>query len=150
LGESHEHALEMESIITALHHLPKREDTEEEKIRERMREKEVIKRRLSVIHAASAEVRDAFDQALATVNGQRGDPHSFDRLEALLDDEPYRLSFWRVAADEINYLAAIRVEDLDIFAATHRLIFELVREKRITGLRIDHPDGLFDPEQYFE
>ncbi|MGH9611817.1 MAG: malto-oligosyltrehalose synthase [Bryobacteraceae bacterium] len=158
LGESHEHELEMESIITALHHLPRREDTEEEKIRERMREKEVIKRRLAVIHGASVEVRDALAQALATVNGQRGDPHSFDRLEALLDDEPYRLSFWRVAADEINYrrffdindLAAIRVEDLDVFAATHRLIFELVREKRITGLRIDHPDGLYDPEQYFE
>src|SRR5581483_12294191 len=68
-----------------------------------------------------------------------------------------RLSFWRVAADEINYrrffdineLAAIRVEDRTVFSAVHGLILKLVHEGHVTGMRVDHPDGLFDPDQYF-
>ena len=62
-----------------------------------------------------------------------------------------------MAAEEINYrrffdvndLAAIRVEQPDVFAAVHGLVFRLLRQGLVTGLRLDHPDGLFDPEQYF-
>ena len=76
----------------------------------------------------------------------------------MLADQAYRLSFWRVAADEINYrrffdindLAAIRVEDPDVFATVHALVFDLVRKGYISGMRIDHPDGLLDPQKYFE
>ena len=91
------------------------------------------------------------------INGERGNPRSFDRLERLLDSEAYRLSFWRVAMDEINYrrffdineLAAIRVEDPEVFAPVHALIFDLVSQGHVTGLRVDHPDGLYEPEKYF-
>jgi (1->4)-alpha-D-glucan 1-alpha-D-glucosylmutase len=76
---------------------------------------------------------------------------------AVLERQHYRLAFWRVAADEINYrrffeivdLAALRQEDPDVFEATHELIARLARRPGVDGLRIDHPDGLADPEQYF-
>jgi (1->4)-alpha-D-glucan 1-alpha-D-glucosylmutase len=90
-------------------------------------------------------------------NGTPGEPHSFDLLDQLLDDQAYRLAYWRVAGEEINYrrffdineLAAIRMEVPEVFAETHRLVFRLVREGVVTGLRVDHPDGLYTPAEYF-
>jgi (1->4)-alpha-D-glucan 1-alpha-D-glucosylmutase len=157
LGPSEEHVAELESIITALGHLPGQSETDDAKIRERHREKEIVRRRLSALLEASPEARGAIQAALDDINGQPGDPRSFDRLERLLESQPYRLSFWRVAIDEINYrrffdindLAAIRVEDSEVFSAVHALIFDLVRRGHISGLRVDHPDGLFEPEKYF-
>ena len=97
-------------------------------------------------------------EVLTIINGSKGDPHSFDALEKILDDQAYRLSFWRVASDEINYrrffdindLAAIRVESPEVFAIVHRIPFELIQKSLVSGIRIDHPDGLFDPLRYFE
>jgi (1->4)-alpha-D-glucan 1-alpha-D-glucosylmutase len=157
LGEDHPHALELESILTAISHLPPRDETAEPRIRERQRETEIIRRRLAALMDASEEVRLALDASRRDLNGVKGQPRSFDRLEELLAQQAYRLSYWRVAADEINYrrffdineLAAIRVEDRDVFRAVHGLWFELVHEGRIDGLRIDHPDGLLDPACYF-
>ncbi len=156
LGESDPDVMELESIITALGHLPLRTETDEARMRERQREKEVIKGRLSVLVEKSGEVRSALGASLAELNGTKGDPRSFDRMEKLLADQAYRLSFWHVAADEINYrrffdvndLAAIRVEDTVVFDAVHQLTLSLVRQRLITGLRIDHADGLLDPGQY--
>ncbi len=156
-ADVHHDVIEMESILTAISHLPGRAETDEAKVRERQREREVIKRRLSALRQGSELVRQALDASLAQINGVKGDPHSFDRLEELLARQAYRLSFWRVAADEINYrrffdvnhLAAIRVEDPAVFTAVHSLVFDFVKQGLITGLRIDHPDGLFDPEKYF-
>jgi (1->4)-alpha-D-glucan 1-alpha-D-glucosylmutase len=79
-------------------------------------------------------------------------------LHRLLEKQYYRLAYWRVASDEINYrrffeitdLAGIRVEDRTVFEATHGLVARLAREGGIDGVRIDHPDGLADPKQYFE
>jgi len=157
LGESHGDVAEMESIITSLGHLPGSTETDEAKIRERQREREIVKRRLTGLLEASPEAAQAIQDALTDINGRPGEPRSFDRLERLLQSEAYRLSFWRVAMDEINYrrffdvndLAAIRVEDPEVFSAVHALIFDLVRRGLIRGLRVDHPDGLFEPENYF-
>ena len=157
LDPSHEHVQEFESIITAVSHLPGHTETDEAKVRERQREKEIVKRRLSALVSASPQVADAIQASLTEMNGERGNPRSFDRLERLLEAAAYRLSFWRVAMDEINYrrffdindLAAIRVEDPEVFAAVHGLLFDLVKRGHVTGFRIDHPDGLFEPEKYF-
>jgi len=156
LGDSNRDVMEIASIITALDHLPLRTETDAAKVRERQREKEIIKERLAALTEASAEVRSALDSSVTELNGVRGEARSFDRLEQLLDQQAYRLSFWHVAADEINYrrffdvndLAAIRVEEPEVFKATHELTFRLIREGLITGLRIDHVDGLLDPGQY--
>ena len=149
---------EFQSILTALEYLPKRTETDPERIAERAREKEIIKRRLERRMEEAPQVRDAVDQALAQVNGQPGDPRSFDTLDQLLNSQSYRLAFWRVAAEEINYrrffdindLAAIRMELPAVFDATHQLLLQLVGQGSVTGLRIDHPDGLYLPQEYFE
>jgi (1->4)-alpha-D-glucan 1-alpha-D-glucosylmutase len=156
LGADNPQALEYESILTALGHLPPRNETSPEKVSERRREKEVIKRRLAELSAASPEVKSFLEENVAIFNGTQGDPRSFDLLDQLLRDQPYRLAYWRVAADEINYrrffdvneLAAICMERPDVFEKTHGLILRLLAEGKASGIRIDHPDGLYDPAQY--
>jgi (1->4)-alpha-D-glucan 1-alpha-D-glucosylmutase len=157
LGPADQRVLELESIITALGYLPLRTETDQERIRERQREKEIIKRRLSALTSENEVVAAGITAALRAFNGIAGDASSFDGLEQLLAQQAYRLSFWRVAADEINYrrffdineLAAVRTEDAVVFEATHRVVFDLIRRGWITGLRVDHPDGLLDPARYF-
>src|SRR5947207_5506175 len=149
---------ELQSILTALEYLPKRTETDPKRIAERIREKEIIKRRLERRCAEAPQVQQAIEKALVQINGEPGDPRSFDALDQLLNAQSYRLAFWRVAAEEINYrrffdvndLAAIRVELPRVFDAIHRLVLELVNEGAVTGLRIDHPDGLYLPREYFE
>ena len=149
---------EVQSILTALEYLPKRTETDPKRIAERIREKEIIKRRLERRCAEAPQVQQAIEKALARINGEPGDPRSFDALDELLNAQSYRLAFWRVAAEEINYrrffdvndLAAIRIEHPKVFDAVHRLLLELVHSCAITGLRIDHPDGLYLPREYFE
>lgn len=156
-GGDDERLQEYQSIITALGHLPLPTETAPEKIAERQREKEVIKRRLDSLYQGWVEMRAAIDQTVGIYDGVRDEPRSFDRLDALLDKQCYRLAYWRVAADEINYrrfcdvngLAAIRMELPDVFRQTHQLILQLLEDGKITGLRIDHPDGLWDPAGYF-
>jgi (1->4)-alpha-D-glucan 1-alpha-D-glucosylmutase len=156
LGEG-PHLRELRSILTALRYLPPRTDLDPDKISERHREKEVIKQRLAGLCATSPEVRSAIEAAVRLVNGTPGDPRSFDLLDALIERQAYRLAFWRVAAEEINYrrffdvneLAAIRMELPEVFRATHQTLFRLLAQGKATGLRIDHPDGLRDPAGYF-
>ncbi len=149
---------ELQSILTALEYLPKRTEADPKRIAERIREKEIIKRRLQRLCAEAPQVQQAVDKALAQINGKPGDARSFDVLDALLNAQSYRLAFWRVAAEEINYrrffdvneLAAIRVELPKVFDAVHRFLLDLVSTGAVTGLRIDHPDGLYLPGEYFE
>jgi (1->4)-alpha-D-glucan 1-alpha-D-glucosylmutase len=156
LDEEHPDRMELESIATALERLPNRRRTDRSSIAERRRERTVTQRRLSGLYAMSGDVAFTVSQAVEAFNGTPGDAASFDRLHALLDEQAYRLAFWRVAAEEINYrrffdvneLAGVRVEVPAVFRDTHRLILRLVREGKVTGLRIDHPDGLFHPRDY--
>jgi len=98
------------------------------------------------------------DADLARLNGVPGQASSFDALHELLEAQAYRLAYWRTAAHEINYrrffdintLAGLRVEDAAVFDAIHVLVSRLVRDGRVTGIRIDHPDGLFDLAKYFD
>ncbi|MEP6821683.1 MAG: malto-oligosyltrehalose synthase, partial [Chthoniobacterales bacterium] len=148
---------ELQSIITALEYLPRRSETDPARIAERAREKEIIKKRLERRCQEAPQVQEGIVDALAQINGTPGDARSFDALDELLNDQAYRLSFWRVAAEEINYrrffdindLAAIRMELPEVFDSTHKLLLELVGARAVTGLRIDHPDGLYRPRDYF-
>lgn len=149
---------EFQSILTALEYLPRRTETDPGRIAERAREKEIIKRRIERRCEEAPPVLAAINLAVAQMNGKPGDARSFDALNELLNAQSYRLAFWRVAAEEINYrrffdindLAAIRMELPEVFEATHRLLLELVGNGAVTGLRIDHPDGLYLPREYFE
>jgi (1->4)-alpha-D-glucan 1-alpha-D-glucosylmutase len=89
LPTSDDHSLELESILTALSHLPPREDTDLAKVRERQREREIIKRRIAALIDSNDVVKTALHQVLTAINGTKGDAHSFDNLERLLDDQAY-------------------------------------------------------------
>ena len=95
--------LEYRSILTAIEHLPACTSSDPAQIAEVQREKEVIKRRLSVLAQSEPIVAESIAAAVNVINGTVGQPESFDALERLLDEQPYRLAFWRVASDEINY-----------------------------------------------
>jgi (1->4)-alpha-D-glucan 1-alpha-D-glucosylmutase len=117
----------------------------------------VAKGRLANAARSNAAVAAAIGRAVEALNGRPEDPASYDPLHALLEAQAYRLAYWRVAQDEINYrrffdindLAALRMEDERVFDETHALIRRLVAEGHVQGLRIDHPDGLYDPRAYF-
>ncbi|MGN6031396.1 MAG: malto-oligosyltrehalose synthase, partial [Thermomicrobiales bacterium] len=150
--------LEFESIITALERLPHGADVVDRDARfARQREQIVIRHRLASLVARSEPVREAIEAAVTALNGDPDDPASFDLLDRLVDVQNWRPAFWRVAAEEINYrrffaintLAAIRQEALGVFMATHDLLFDLLAEGLVDGVRIDHPDGLWDPRGYF-
>lgn len=157
LSSKNPYFVELLSIITALKHLPSYTETKHEKIIERHREKEVIKKRIWNLYSEAPEVKDFINDNVAIFNGIKGEPGSFDLLDKLLSEQVYRLSHWRVAAEEINYrrffdindLAAICMEKPAVFEETHKLIFKLIKEGKVTGLRVDHPDGLYNPSEYF-
>jgi (1->4)-alpha-D-glucan 1-alpha-D-glucosylmutase len=157
VGKDDAHLLKLQSILTAIGHLPLRTEADRERLEERRREKEIVKQRIATLYQESTEVRSAIDSAVRQFNGTIGDPQSFDLLDQLLAAQPYRLAFWRVAGEEINYrrffdineLAAIRTETPEVFQATHQLILRLVAEGKVTGLRVDCSDGLRDPAVYF-
>lgn len=152
------HRADFESLLNAFGNLPLRSDTSEEARAVRYRDKEAHKRRLARLIERSPEVLQHITNTIATLNGEPGRADSFDALDALLEAQAYRLSYWRVAVDEINYrrffdvndLAALRMNEASVFESTHQLIFELIEQGKVDGLRIDHSDGLYDPEAYFE
>lgn len=158
LGSTNEDLLELQSIITAFTHLPGRQGTTPEQRAERNREKEVQKRRLAALTTRSTDIRQFLIENVERINGTPDDPRSFDALHELIKALPYRFAQWRVAADDINYrrffdindLAALRTENENVFNQTHKLIFELVTQGKVDGLRIDHPDGLYDPAIYLQ
>ena len=115
-----------------------------------------IKRWLVETYRVHGALRDALDENMRRFVDVKGDPGGRERMERLLADQAYRLAFWRTGTREINYrrffdvsgLVGVRVEDSAVFEATHELVLRLVREGKITGLRVDHIDGLYDPTEY--
>lgn len=157
LGAESPSLLELQSLIAAFTHLPSRFDTAPEKKAERTRDKEIHKRRLGSLCTQTPVICEFIDGSVREINGTPGDSQSFDTLHELIKAQAYRLAYWRVAADDINYrrffdindLAGIRMENQAVFDATHRLVLEFLKEGKIDGLRIDHPDGLYNPSEYF-
>lgn len=141
---------ELESTGTALGRLPPSWATDRASVRERHRDKEVLRVRLAALCAEHPEVGRALDAEAEAVNANP------DALDALLQRQNYRLAFWRTASEEgryrrffdINELVGIRVEEDNVFADSHRLILRWIREGVIDGLRVDHVDGLRDPLAY--
>jgi (1->4)-alpha-D-glucan 1-alpha-D-glucosylmutase len=157
LGEDSQLLMEYQSLVTAFQNLPGRDDDSAERQLERRRDKEVHKRHLAGLVAGSAEITRFLAENLQLLNGKAGVSSSFDLFHHLLESQAYRLAFWRVASDEINYrrffdindLAGLRMENDEVFDATHPLLLRLIKEDKLDGLRLDHPDGLYDPEAYF-
>ncbi len=130
--------------------LPDASLTDEDNLRRRHRDKAVVGRYLLRLFAERPYTGAAVDDTLGRVNA---DP---DELHALLEAQNYRLAYWRTARHDLDYrrffdidtLAALRVQDEEVFTETHRLVLEWVGKGLVDGLRVDHPDGLRDPEGY--
>lgn len=149
-------AVEYLSILTSLRNLPAYFETDPRRIRERQREKEVARKRLADLLAHSAAAAAYVAERIRACNGEPGREGTFDKLHDLLERQTYRLAFWRTAGQEINYrrffdingLLGVRMENPEAFAATHALLSDLVHQGRVTGVRLDHVDGLLDPAGY--
>lgn len=110
----------------------------------------VLRECLRTLRGESPGAGAALDAALAEFDTPA-------RLAELHDAQAWRLTSWRDASDAVNYrrffdvneLAALRMEEPEVFEATHGLVLDLAAAGRIDGLRIDHPDGLRDPARYF-
>jgi (1->4)-alpha-D-glucan 1-alpha-D-glucosylmutase len=157
LGGEHPDVVRLKSLVTWFATLPPRTEKDPERLAARRREKDIGREKLLALLAESPAIRAFVEDNVRIFNGTPGEPRSMDLLDHLLSEQAYRIAYWRVAGEEINYrrffdindLAAIRMEDPEVFEVTHRLLFRLVREGVVTGLRIDHPDGLYDPAEYF-
>ncbi|MDD5319289.1 MAG: malto-oligosyltrehalose synthase [Methylococcales bacterium] len=147
--------LEYQTIDNSFSKLPLRTETAKEKIEERKRDKEVFKKHLARLCADGLSIIGFITFRVAEINRIAGDS---GELHALLEQQVYRLAYWRVAGDEINYrrffdindLAGLRIEDDKVFDATHQFILSLIEQGKTQGLRIDHADGLYDPAAYYQ
>ena len=153
LGRQHPDLIKLLGVLYTLKNLPSSAES-----RERADQIVFIKSMLWELYTTNDEIKQFFDENIARFNGRPGDPESFNELDGLLSQQHYRLSFWKVATEEINYrrffnindLISLRMEDVRVFDATHGLLFELIRDGKITGLRVDHIDGLYDPATYLK
>ncbi|AMV22588.1 Maltooligosyl trehalose synthase [Planctomyces sp. SH-PL14] len=148
--------IELQSILTAIQHLPPRHATAPEKVAERYRESVVISNRLQRLASDSSRVAEHVQSAVARINGRAGDPPSFDALDRLLLSQAYALVYWKAGSDEMNYrrffdvteLAAVCTESVDVFEATHDVVLKAAVAGEVDGFRIDHIDGLLAPTTY--
>ena len=138
-------------LSDSLMRLPSPEGTDVEGIEARHRDKEVIYELLLRFYEEHPEAVDAVENAVTELNAD------FDALDELLNHQNYRLAYWRTADQELGYrrffdintLVGLRVERPHVFDATHRRILDWLRAGVLDGVRVDHPDGLRDPKQYF-
>jgi len=157
LGPSHPGVLELQALTTWFAALTPPSNHDREPQTGRPPDKTAGVERLAALLQQSTEVKAFLDETIRRFNGTTEDPRSFDLLDEVLSEQAYRVAFWRVAGEEINYrrffdineLAAIRMEDPNVFAESHRLVLRLVGAGQVTGLRVDHPDGLYAPAEYF-
>lgn len=149
---------ELGEFLESAERLPARTSAEWEILELRRREAPRVKQKLADLYSRFQQVREFIDENIRIFNGKKGDPRSFDLLDALIRKQPYELAFWRVAREKINYrrffdvteLIGIRAQEAQVFDATHALPLKLLAEGKVSGLRIDHVDGLFDPAGYLD
>jgi (1->4)-alpha-D-glucan 1-alpha-D-glucosylmutase len=153
LGRQHPDFIKLLGILYLIKSIPL-----ETKGRERYDQISFVKSLIWELCQQNSEIHEFFEQNIKSFNGEVGNPDSFNLLDSLLSEQFYRLCFWKVGAEEINYrrfftvneLISVNVEELKVFNKTHALIEQLVKEGKFTGLRIDHIDGLYHPTQYLE
>ncbi len=139
-------------IVQSLQSLPSPAGWHTGKVSPQYRERQTLKKEILRLLGESQALETAIRGSVAFFNSNEGRP----RLDELLDEQAYRLAFWRTGLKEINYrrffdisdLVGMRMEDSAVFRKTHAQVMKLVRAGSVTGLRIDHIDGLAQPAQY--
>jgi (1->4)-alpha-D-glucan 1-alpha-D-glucosylmutase len=153
LGRRHPDFLKLLGILYLIKSIPN-----ETKGKERYAQIAFVKVLLWELYTQNPEVKEFIDSNVKLFNGEKGNPDSFHLLDNLLQEQFYRLSFWKVGAEEINYrrfftvneLISMRVQEIKVFNKTHDFVSQLVEQEKVTGLRIDHIDGLYDPTEYLK
>jgi (1->4)-alpha-D-glucan 1-alpha-D-glucosylmutase len=143
---------ELAFLASSFGHLPISTATDFESVSRRHRDKEVLRSALARLADERPEIGQAIDRVIARIN------RSSIEIDALLERQNYRLAYWKTAVQELDYrrffdintLISLRMEDNRVFEDSHRLILKWVREGVLDGLRVDHPDGLRDPAEYFK
>ncbi|MBC8165027.1 MAG: malto-oligosyltrehalose synthase, partial [Bryobacteraceae bacterium] len=149
---------EVRLLMEMLQRLPPRNTTDWDSLERRNVEKEEIKARIRQLYGNSKQFKVHVNNSLRFLNGNPAEPESFDALHQVLEDQAYRLAYWQMGRERINYrrffdvsdLIGMRVESDEVFQASHALVLELLNKGLIDGLRIDHIDGLNDPAGYLE
>ncbi|MBD3236059.1 MAG: malto-oligosyltrehalose synthase [Candidatus Eisenbacteria bacterium] len=156
LGAQAPQYLEFQSTVAAFESLPRREESAAERVAIRYRDGQVLKRQLARQCRETPEIVRFIEENRVFFDGNGEGSPAIDHLHAVLEAQAYRLAYWRVASDEINYrrffdineMAGLRMENREAFEETHGLVCALVNRGAVDGLRIDHPDGLYDSEGY--
>ena len=148
----------LEQMAEQFRTLPKSSATESmEEMEQRNRQSHSLRHELAKLIEAENLTTD-LDLVLAVLNGKPGDAASFDNLHQILEEQNYRLAFWKSGTHEINYrrffaidtLVGLHIEAQEVFDDCHRLLKHLIEKGIVTGVRIDHIDGLWDPAQHLE
>ena len=153
LAEDNPDFIKLLGILYVLKSLSSSEEPEE-----RNNQIKFIQHTMWEAYNSNAVIKAFVDGNVRTFNGEKGKAETFNLLDDLLSQQVFRLSFWKVAAEEINYrrffcvngLISLKVEDKHVLNHTHGLIFDLIQRRIVTGLRIDHVDGLYDPASYLQ
>ncbi|MBH8575231.1 malto-oligosyltrehalose synthase [Nostocaceae cyanobacterium CENA369] len=153
LGRNHPDFIKLLGILYILKNVPS-----EVVGKQRQDQIAFIKGLIWELYNTNDAIHEFIEENLKIFNGEPGNSDSFNLLDELLREQFYRLSFWKVGAEEMNYrrfftvneLISVKVEEMRVFNNTHSLIHQLVAEGKFTGLRIDHIDGLYNPLQYLE
>ena len=139
-------------LSDSLRRLPGPAQLSAENLEVRYRHKHVVGDLLTKLFEQTPFIAEAVDHAVKEINQKA------DKLDHFLEEQNYRLAFWETAKQELPYrrffdvntLVGLRMERPQVFAETHALILNWLREGVLDGIRVDHPDGLSDPKQYFE
>jgi len=153
LGPHHLDLIKFLGVLYVLKNIPSKQESAD-----RADQILFVKRMLWELYTGTPEIKEHIDAHVGKFNGRPGNPESFNLLDKLLSQQWYRLSFWKVAAEELDYrrffnineLISLRVEDEKVFRHSHGFIFKLVRQGKFSGLRVDHVDGLYDPLGYLK
>jgi (1->4)-alpha-D-glucan 1-alpha-D-glucosylmutase len=152
------HRRTLSEVLQEIHQLPCDPNPSPADQQRRISGTRKIKERLWKLYHSVPAVRKVADEVIRTVNGPPETPARRDQLDQILSAQAYRLAHWKIGLEEINYrrffdineLVGLRMEDPIVFAVRHRLIIQLTREGTVTGLRVDHVDGLYDPLVYLQ
>jgi (1->4)-alpha-D-glucan 1-alpha-D-glucosylmutase len=147
-----ERSEELAFVADKLGELPHAWTTDRASAQRRRRDVAVLFAQLERLLTGQAALAAAIDRELDRLNADRA------RFDAWLERQNWQLAYWRAAATELGYrrffdiqgLCGLRMEDDEVFARTHARVLAWLQQGRIDGVRIDHPDGLRDPEQYLQ
>ncbi|MGE5679826.1 MAG: alpha-amylase family glycosyl hydrolase, partial [Bacillota bacterium] len=153
LGKNDPSMIKYLAVLYILRSLPTVDE-----IDERYSQIKFVKGMLWELYNENDEIKVFIDETLKIYNGRKDSPESFDLLDRLISEQHFRLAYWKVANEEINYrrffnisgLISLKMENEEVFNRIHSYIFKLMKEGNIDGLRIDHVDGLFDPTSYLK